>query len=182
MQLSPIDMILLGAVAVLAGIGLFRGLSGELASLAGFAVAAAVGFFAYDFAHLAVRSFGFNKGDALELAAAGVVDLVFALLAFGIVRWSVNKFVSCLVPQPTNALLGALSGVVKGCLLLVLLTGVGFMAPGTYSTGWIATRSSIVHEIASFADSYFGGVPSTDADSTGGDDSGEEVGDWENPL
>ena len=156
MQLTPIDMALLGAVALLAGIGLFRGLSGELASLAGFAAATAVGFFAYDFAHLAACSFGFNGGDTLELAAAGVIDLVLVLLAFGIMRWIVNKFVSCLVPQPTNALLGAASGVVKGCLLLVLLTGVGFMAPGTYSTGFFAERSSIVHAIASFADSHFG--------------------------
>ena len=156
MQLTPIDMALLGAVALLAGIGLFRGLSGELASLAGFAAATAVGFFAYGFAHLAACSFGFNDGGTLELAAAGVIDLVMVLLAFGIVRWAVNKFVSCLVPQPTNAILGAASGVVKGCLLLVLLTGVGFMSPGTYSTGFFAERSSIVNAIASFADSHFG--------------------------
>jgi len=156
MQLTPIDMVLLGAVALLAGIGLFRGLSGELASLAGFAAATAVGFFAYGFAHLAACSFGFNGGDMLELVAAGVIDFVLVLLAFGIVRWIVNKFVSCLVPQPTNALLGAASGAVKGCLLLVLLTGFGFMAPGSYSTGFFAGRSSIIHAIASFADSYFG--------------------------
>ncbi len=156
MELTPIDMALLGAVALLAGIGLFRGLSGELASLAGFAAATAVGFCAYNFAHLAACSFGFNGGGALELAAAGVIDLVLVLLAFGIVRWIVNRFISCLVPQPTNALLGVASGVVKGCLLLVLLTGFGFMAPGTYSTGFFAERSSIIRAIASFADSHFG--------------------------
>ena len=156
MQLTPIDMVLLGAVALFAGIGLFRGLSGELGSLAGFASAAAAGIFAYGFSHLAAQSFGFNDGDVAELVAACVIDFVIVLLAFGIVRMAVNKFVSCLVPQPTNALLGAVSGTVKGILLLVLLTGFGFMSPGTYSTGWVAERSSIVGAIATFADSYFG--------------------------
>jgi len=178
MQLYPIDIVLLGAVALMVGIGLFRGLSGELASLAGFAAATAVGFFAYGFAHLAALSFGFDKGDVVELSVAGVIDFVFVLLAFGVVRWIVNKFVSCLVPQPTNALLGAASGAVKGMLLVVLLTGVGFMSPGTYSTGFLAERSSIIHAFASFADSYCGGVPQAGADEAPADD----VGNWENPL
>ena len=154
--LTPIDMILLGVVALLVCIGLFKGLSGELASLAGFATATATGFFAYDFARLSVQSFGIDGGDLVEFAAAGVTDFVFALLAFGVARWIVNKFVSCLVPQPTNAMLGAFSGAIKSVLLIVILAGIGFMAPGTYSKGFFATHSSIVHAVASFADSYCG--------------------------
>ena len=37
MELQPLDFVLLGGVILLAGIGLFRGLSGELGSIAGFA-------------------------------------------------------------------------------------------------------------------------------------------------
>ena len=36
MDLAPLDLALLGVVALIVGIGLVRGLSGELASFAGF--------------------------------------------------------------------------------------------------------------------------------------------------
>ena len=42
MELAPLDLVLLGGAALLVGIGLFRGLSGELASFAGLVAAVAV--------------------------------------------------------------------------------------------------------------------------------------------
>ena len=155
MDLAPLDMALFGVVALIVGIGLFRGLSGELASFAGFVAAAAAGYCLYGGAHEFVRSVGFNKGDMTELAAAGVADFVLGLVVFGFVRLLVSKFVSFLVPQPTNALLGALSGAFKSGVLLFLLAGVGFMQPGTYAQGPIATRSQIVGAIAAWADSFY---------------------------
>ena len=155
MDLAPLDMALFGVVALIVGIGLFRGLSGELASFAGFVAAAAAGYCLYGGAHEFVRSVGFNKGDMTELAAAGVADFVLGLVVFGFVRLLVSKFVSFLVPQPTNALLGALSGAFKSGVLLFLLAGVGFMQPGTYAQGPIATRSQIVGAIAEWADSFY---------------------------
>ena len=154
MDFAPLDLVLLGVVALIVGIGLFRGLSGELASFAGFVAAAAAGYFLYGGAHECVRSIGFNKGDMTELAAAGIADFVLGLVVFGFVRLLVSKFVSFLVPQPTNALLGALSGAFKSAVLLFLLAGVGFMQPGTYAQGPIATRSQIVGAIAAWADSF----------------------------
>ena len=158
-ELAPIDLALLGGVALFVGIGLFRGLSGELASFAGLVAAVAAGAFLYGFAHAGVRAFGFNKGDATELVAAGVADFVLGLVAFGLVRWGVNKFVSFLVPQPTNALFGALCGLVKSVAILFLLTGAGFLRPGTYAQGYLATRSQIVHALAEWSDSYFASHP-----------------------
>ena len=55
MNLLPIDLVLLGGVALMVGIGLFRGLSGELASFAGFFVAVVAGYGLYDLAHVVVR-------------------------------------------------------------------------------------------------------------------------------
>ena len=159
MELAPLDLALLAVVAIVAGIGLFRGLSGELASLAGFAAAVAVGYCLYGGAHSGVRALGFNKGDAAELVAAGVADFVLGLVTFGVVRWGVNKFVSFLVPQPTNALLGGLSGLAKGLVLLFLLTGVGFMRPGTYAQGFFATHSRLVRTFAAWADSFAADCP-----------------------
>ncbi len=164
MQLTPVDVALLGAVLLFVGIGLFRGFSGELASLSGFVAAVVAGYIFYDFVHMAVKAFGFNKGDAVEIAAAGVADFVIALLAFGIVRWFVDKFISLLVPQPTNALLGALSGAFKGFVLLALLTGIGFLRPGTYSKSCFSEMSGIVRLFASYVDSYCKDMPQFEID------------------
>ena len=157
MNLLPIDLVLLGGVALMVGIGLFRGLSGELASFAGFFVAVVAGYGLYDLAHVVVRSFGFNKGDATELVAAGVAAFILGIIAFGLTWRIVNKFVSFLVPQPTNALLGALSGVFKSLVSLLLLAGVGFVSPGTYAQSGLSKQSQVIHTLAEWADSFYAG-------------------------
>lgn len=149
MELQPLDFVLLGGVVLLAGIGLFRGLSGELGSIAGFAAASLAGFCLLDAARACAASLGFGGYAA---PAAYVMDFVFALVAFGVARWVVAKFVSVLVPQPTDAFLGMLGGLFKSAVVLGLLTGVGLMQAGTYSTGFFATRSAVVREIAAWAD------------------------------
>ena len=138
MDLAPLDLALLGGCALIVGIGLYRGLSGELASLAGFAA-----------------------------AAAGVIDFVLGLVVFGLVRKLVDRFVSFLVPQPTNALLGGVSGAFKSVLLLFLLTGVGFLPPGTYAQGYLATRSQMIHVLATWADSYVAEHPEAVSEAGG---------------
>ena len=158
MELQPLDFVLLGGVILLAGIGLFRGLSGELGSIAGFAAASLAGFCLLDAARVCAASFGFGDYAA---PAAYVIDFVFALVAFGIARWIVAKFVSVLVPQPTNAFLGMVGGLFKSAVVLGLLTGVGLMSAGTYSTGFFAAHSTIVREIAVWADSNLAEAPET---------------------
>ena len=158
MELQPFDFVLLGGVLLLAGIGLFRGLSGELGSVAGFAAASLAGFCLLDAARTCALSFGLGSYVA---PAAYVIDFVFALVAFGVARWVVAKFVSVLVPQPTNAFLGLLGGLFKGAVVIGLLTGVGLMPAGTYSTGFFATHSTIVREIAVWADASLTAAPGT---------------------
>ena len=156
MELQPLDFVLLGGVILLAGIGLFRGLSGELGSVAGFAAATFAGFCLLDTARACAASMGI--GD-YAMPAAYVIDFVFALVAFGLARWIVAKFVSVLVPQPTNAFLGMLGGLFKSAVVLGLLTGVGLMEAGTYSTGFFATHSAVVREIAAWADVHLAEAP-----------------------
>ena len=185
MSLTPIDLALLCGVALMVGIGLYRGLSGELASFVGFVAAVAAGYGLYDFAHVAVRSFGFDKGDTTELVVTGVAIFVLGLVVFGLVRWVVDKFVSFLVPQPTNALLGAVSGILKSLIVLSLLAGVGFVRPGTYAQGWLAQRSQVACTLAEWADSFWAGQqgendPKERDDQGEGDDRrGENPGDGE---
>ena len=157
MNLSPVDLALLGGVVLMVGIGLFRGLSGELASFAGFVAAVTAGYSLYGFVHGAVQSLGFNKGDTTELVATGVAVFILGIVVFGLTWRIVNKFVSFLVPQPTNALLGALSGAFKSFVFLCLLAGVGFMRPGTYAQGGLAKQSQVIHTLAEWADSFYAG-------------------------
>ena len=156
MNLAPIDLALLGGVVLVVGIGLFRGLSGELASFLGFVAAVAVGYCRYGFVHAGARAVGFNKGDATELVATGVAVFLLSIVAFGLTWRIVNKFISFLVPQPTNALLGALSGAVKSLVLLLLLAGVGFMPPGTYAQSGLSRHSQVIRELAGWADAFGG--------------------------
>ena len=159
MELAPVDLALLGGAALIVGIGLYRGLSGELASLAGFVAAVSAGYFSYGYAHVAVRACGLDKGDATELVVTGVVDFVLGLIAFGLVLRLVNKFVSFLVPQPSNAILGGVSGLFKSAVCLFLLAGVGFMRPGTYAQGALAAHSRIVRTFAEWADTFCASHP-----------------------
>ncbi len=178
MNVVPIDLGLLCGVALIVGIGLFRGLSGELASLAGFVAAIAAGYSLYGFAHGISRALGFDKGDTTELVAAGVAVFVLGLVVFGLTRLVIDKFVSFLVPQPTNALLGALSGIIKSFALLCLLAGVGFMRPGTYAQGEIAKRSQVIHALAEWLDSFYadGEGKASDSPGTPPDGRGESSG------
>ena len=160
MELTVVDYVLVCVVAAITFIGLFRGLSGELGSIAGFAAALAAGWLLYGAAHACAASLGLaQRGGALETGSTAVIDFVFALIAFGIVRWMVAKFVSCLVPQPTNALLGVVGGLFKSAVLVAFLMGVGFTQPGTYADGFVSQHSTLVRMVASWADSMFGEVP-----------------------
>ena len=185
MSLTPIDLALLCGVALMVGIGLYRGLSGELASFVGFIAAATAGYGLYDVAHIIVRSFGFDKGDTSELVVTGVAIFVLGLVVFGLVRWVVDKFVSFLVPQPTNALLGAVSGIFKSLVVISLLAGVGFVRPGTYAQGWLAQRSQVACTLAEWADSFCAdrlggdGQEGVNAQEEGNDQRGEDPGDGE---
>ena len=155
MELMPLDFVLAGLAALLAGIGLYRGLSGELGSLAGFAAAIGIGLSFIGFARVCAEAIGFREFTV----AAYVIDLVFALVAFGLARWIVAKFVSVLVPQPTNAFLGMVSGLFKSAVVIGLLAGFGLMQPGTYSAGFFVTHSTIVREIAAWADANLAEAP-----------------------
>ncbi len=156
MELMPLDYVLLTVVTFFVVTGLFRGISGELGGVAGIAAAFAAGFALYDVARSLAASAGFSTGG-LATAATATIDLVFLLIAYGIVRRLVSKFVSVMVPQPTNAVLGALGGCIKSAALLALLSGVWMLKPGEYSSGPLAAYSTIVSKVAYWADSLVGG-------------------------
>ena len=148
MDLTTFDFVLLGVLALFVVIGLFRGLSGTLGVMAGAAAALAAGYFLKDAAAGCVVSVGLAaRGGLLAQGATAVVDFVFALLAFGIVRWLVAKFVSMLVPQPTDAILGAVCGLVSFVLVLAALIGVEHLFPEALG-GTMTSHSTLLRQAA----------------------------------
>jgi len=105
---------LIVCVAIGGVVGLFRGLSGGLGTLGGLAAATAAGWFLFDPISSLIISRGWLTGSLEQRIAAIVVDGIIGLLAFGIVRKLIEKFVRYLVSRPFDAFLGAIVGGALG--------------------------------------------------------------------
>ena len=105
---QPADYALCGITVVMAVLGLFRGFSGTLAFVLAAIAAAFAGSFGW--------AYSASLTDVLWQRGAGV--LVVTLLAFGIVRLIVKKLVNGLLAQPSDAILGFLTGAALGVLIL----------------------------------------------------------------
>jgi hypothetical protein len=98
------------------------------------------------------------SGETAQSAVAGIADFTAMLVVFGIVRRIVARFVSFLVPQPMNAIAGALVGLLKSVVVVGLLAGAGLIQTGRFSDGFFAARSSFVKMAGMAADSYMQGA------------------------
>ena len=105
---QPADYALCGITVVMAVLGLFRGFSGTLAFVLAAIAAAFAGSFGW--------AYSASVTDVLWQRGAGV--LVVTLLAFGFVRLIVKKLVNGLLAQPSDAILGFLTGAALGVLIL----------------------------------------------------------------
>ena len=105
---QPADYVIAGLAVVSAVLGLFRGFSGTLAFCLATAAAGVVG------------SVGWRVSEPWfeQLWARGLAVLVALLLAFGIVRVLVRRFVNGLLAQPADAIFGFLTGFIIVALLL----------------------------------------------------------------
>ena len=105
---QPADYALCGITVVMAVLGLFRGFSGTLAFVLAAIAAAFAGSFGW--------AYSASVTNVLWQRGAGV--LVVTLLAFGFVRLIVKKLVNGLLAQPSDAILGFLTGAALGVLIL----------------------------------------------------------------
>ena len=158
MDFTALDWVLLAVAAFFAVVGLFRGLSGQLGSLVGIVAALVVGYFAFAPLRGFVQAGGMVNGETAQKSLAAVADFVVALIAFGLSRRIVARFVSFLVPQPTDAIAGAVVGLFKGAVAIGALTGVGIVQTGRFSEGFFASHSSLVRAVGEIADSYMQGA------------------------
>ena len=124
------DWILCGIAIVATVLGLFRGFSGTL----GFAAGSCAAFFAATFGWALSADFT----EVWWMRGAGV--LVAALLVFGLVRLVVKKLVNGLLAQPTDALAGALVGLVLAALLLVAWARAGVYLEYSFLAQALASR------------------------------------------
>ena len=121
--LQPVDFCAYAAVAAFAGIGLWRGISGEIANACGLLAALFAGLPVHRFAASFVSAHRLVEPGAAERIAAWVASLAACLGVFGLVYRLVARFVSFLVPQPTNAIMGLVLGAAKGVVLCALALG-----------------------------------------------------------
>jgi len=157
-DLTALDWVLLAIAAFFAVVGLFRGFSGQLGSLVGIVAALVVGYFAFAPLREFVQAGNWISGEAAQKSLAAVADFVVALVVFGLLRRIVARFVSFLVPQPMDAIVGAVVGLFKGAVAIGVLTGVGIVQTGRFSEGFFASHSSLVRAVGEVADSYMQGA------------------------
>ena len=158
MDLTVLDWIIFAVAAFFTVVGLFKGFSGQLGSLAGMAAALAVGYFLFAPFKGVVTGGNWVSGETAQNAMAGIADFTVMLVVFGVVRRIVAKFVSFLVPQPMNAIVGGLIGLIKCVVIVGILAGVGLIQTGRFSEGFFAARSTFVKAAGMMADSYMQGA------------------------
>jgi membrane protein required for colicin V production len=123
MAVSLTDWILLGVLLISMMVGFWRGLVYEVLSLAGWVAAFIL---AQWWAADAADVLPFLKGAAAQVQYAFAFVLVFvaALFAAGLLSWLIKKLVETVGLRPVDRSLGAIFGLMRGVLLLLVLTVV----------------------------------------------------------
>jgi membrane protein required for colicin V production len=129
-----IDWALLAVLLLSVVVGLWRGLVFELLSLAGWVVA----FFAAQWFAPSVAPmlpFG-TPGSALNFALAFAVTFVVAMLLWAIASKLIRLLLHATPLQPLDRLLGAVFGVLRALVLLLVVTTLVLLSPMRSSAAW----------------------------------------------
>ena len=133
-DLSPADVLDILSAAVLtigALVGLFRGLSGELARIAALVASGAVGWStAGPWRRMCGAWFGNSTVGISVATLVGVLAVSF--LAGWLVRKLVDKGLRVLIPQPANAILGLVAGLSSLFLLVAAICYLLHQIPVEY--------------------------------------------------
>lgn len=123
-------------------IGAWRGLVFEVLSLLGWVVSFFIAqWFAMDMA--AWLPMG-ESAEAVRYAAGFVAVFVLAVFACGFLTWLVKKLVDSIGLRPADRSLGALFGVLRGLVLLLVLAVVAGMTPVHEAAWWGESQAAPV--------------------------------------
>jgi membrane protein required for colicin V production len=121
MAIALTDWLLLGVLAGSMVLGFWRGLAYEVLSLAGWLAAfLAAQWFAED--ALGFLPFVQGAPESVQYAVAFVVVFVATLFASGMLSWLIKKLVETVGLRPVDRSLGALFGLARGVVVLLVVT------------------------------------------------------------
>jgi len=132
--LGTVDWILLGILGLSVLIGLWRGLVFEVLSLLGWVAA----YFAAQWLspamadHLPVGA----PGSALNQVAAFAVTFILALIVWGLAARLVRMLVNASALSIADRMLGAVFGLMRGLVLLLVVATLVAMTPVSRSPAW----------------------------------------------
>ena len=135
------DYVVLGIIAASLLLGFWRGVVGEMLSLA-----------AWVLAFFAARMFGPELGEALftgkivepgwRLVAGYAVAFIGVLLVVALVKLAVRGLLKALGLGLTDRMLGVLFGILRGVLVCVVLVALGGMTSAPRQGWWMAATLS----------------------------------------
>ena len=137
--LDWIFLVVLGASLL---IGAWRGLIFELFSLAGWVAA----FFAAQWfaADVGQRLPVAGGEGALSYAAGFAVVFVIAVFVFGLVAWLAKKMIEAIGLRPADRSMGALFGLVRGGVLLLVVAVIVGLTPLRDEAWWEESQGAYV--------------------------------------
>lgn len=138
---STIDWLLLGILAVSVLIGLWRGLVFEVMSLLGWVVAyfAAQWLTPLTAAYLPLGT----EGSSVNQMFAFALSFVLVLVLWGLLARLVRLLISATPLTVIDRLLGAVFGLLRGLVLLLVITTLASMTPAAKSPTWTESRGAV---------------------------------------
>ncbi|MDD2729030.1 CvpA family protein [Malikia sp.] len=135
-----VDLFLLLLLLASVLLGMWRGLSYELLSIAGWIAAFMV---AQWLAGWAAAQLPLNEfSEPLRYAAGFVVVFVVAAFGAGLLSWFISKLFESVGLRPVDRVLGAAFGLLRGVATLLALALVVNMTPLKQQEGWQASAGA----------------------------------------
>jgi membrane protein required for colicin V production len=85
-----------------------------------------------------------NSGEAIRYAAAFLLVFVIAMFTGGLLAWLVKKMVEAVGLKPVDRALGAIFGLVRGAMLVLVLAVVVNLTPLKNGDWWNESKSAEV--------------------------------------
>ena len=132
--MTTFDYVVIGIVTVSLLLGLWRGVVGELVALAAWGIGI---FAAIEYGAVAGNQLYTGVADPTMRMLAGCATIfIGVLLAMSIIGWAVRNMVKALGMSLSDRLLGAVFGLARGLLMILVLVALGGMTNAPKQEWW----------------------------------------------